>query len=104
MGYKVGDKIPHKVTSDALIVYVKDKLKESLIENYEELKEEALLIAGNKAEDLIGSFDYERKKRSSIQYQTKGPELSSKAETSLKRAKEFLFEIEKLISSFNGEE
>ncbi|MEK6890966.1 MAG: HEPN domain-containing protein [Nanoarchaeota archaeon] len=104
IGYKVGEKIPHKVTSDALIVYVKDRLKESLIENYEELKEEALLIAGNKAEDLIGNFDYERKKRSSIQYQTKGPELSSKAETSLKRAKEFLFEIEKLISSFNGEE
>ncbi len=38
-GYKVGDKIVHKVTSDALIVYIRGKLKESLIEEYEQAKE-----------------------------------------------------------------
>src|SRR3989344_4099680 len=32
LGYKVGDKIVHKVTSDSLVVYVRGKLKESLIE------------------------------------------------------------------------
>ena len=30
-GFKVGDKIPHKVTADALIVFVRDKLKKSII-------------------------------------------------------------------------
>src|SRR3990167_8442795 len=41
-GHKVGEKIVHKVTSDALIVYVRGKLKASLIEEYEKTKEEAL--------------------------------------------------------------
>src|SRR3989344_9102423 len=63
LGYKVGEKIAHKITSDALIVYVRNKLKEKLIEDYEELKEEALLIAKNKAEGLIEDFEFERNKR-----------------------------------------
>src|SRR3989344_354024 len=33
LGYKIGDKISHKVTSDALIIYVRNKLKENIIEN-----------------------------------------------------------------------
>lgn len=98
LGYKIGEKIAHKVTSDALIVYVRNKLKEKLIEDYEELKEEALLIAKTKAEGLIEDFDFERRKRSSIQYQTKEVEKASKAETSLKRAKEFLFEMNTLLN------
>ena len=97
IGYKVGDKISHKVTSDALIVFVKDKLKKSLIENYEEVKEEALLLAKNKAENLVENFDFEREKRSFIQYQTKEIEKYSKSQTSLNRAKEFMVEIEKLL-------
>ena len=101
LGYKVGDKIPHKVTSDALIVYIKDKLKENLIEDYEELKEEALLIAKNKAEGLLEDCEFERKKRGLIQYQTKDVEKASKAETSLKRAKQFLFEINALLNELN---
>ena len=98
LGYKVGDKIPHKVTSDALIVFVRNKLKQNLIEDYEEIKEEALLIAKNKAEGLLEDFDFERKKRGFIQYQTKEVEKASKAETSLKRAKQFLFEMNALLS------
>lgn len=101
LGYKVGDKIPHKVTSDALIVYVRDKLKGSLIEDYEELKEEALLIAKNKAEGLLEDFEFERKKRGFIQYQTKEVEKASKAETSLKRAKQFLFEMNVLLNELD---
>ena len=97
LGYKVGDKIPHKVTSDALIVYVKDKLKQSLLEDYEEVKEEALLLAKNKAEGIIEDFDRERDKRGFIQYKTKVSAKRSKAETSLKRASEFRFEMEKLL-------
>jgi hypothetical protein len=96
-GYKIGDKIAHKVTSDALIVFVKDKLKASLIEEYEEAKEEALLLAKNKAENVIENFDFERKKRSFIQYETKDIEKASKSQTSLNRAKEFMIEMEKLL-------
>ncbi|MBU0628234.1 MAG: hypothetical protein KKC75_03525 [Nanoarchaeota archaeon] len=97
LGYKIGDKIVHKVTSDALIVYVKGKLKESLIEEYEETKEEALNLAGLKADALIESFDFERSKRSLIQYKTIEIEKQSKAKTSLQRAKEFSKEMEKLL-------
>lgn len=101
LGYKVGDKISHKVTNDALIVFVKDKLKSSLLENYEEAKEEALLIAKNKSESLIENFEFERKKRSVIQYQTEEQEKVSKAETSLKRAKEFFTEMSKMLNELN---
>ena len=97
LGYKVDDKIRHKVTSEALIVYVRGKLKKSLIENYEEAKEEALNIAGIKADSLIESFDYERVKRGRIQYETTETQKDSKAKTSLDRAKEFVKEMEKLL-------
>ncbi len=97
LGYKVGEKIVHKVTSDAIIVYVRGKLKESLIEEYEETKEEALNLAGMKADALIESFEFERNKRSLIQYKTINSEKQSKAKTSLQRAKEFAREMEKLI-------
>jgi len=97
LGYRVGDKIVHKVTSDAIIVYIRGKLKESLIEDYEHTKEEALNLAGMKADALIESFDFERNKRSLIQYQTKEIEKQSKAKTSLQRAKEFTRELEKLL-------
>ena len=95
LGYKIGEKISHKVTADALIALVRKKLKDSFIESYEEMREEAL--AGIKADDLLQSFDFERKRRSMIQYQTKEFEKHSKAEISLKRAKEFVFEMEKLL-------
>ena len=97
-GHKVGEKIVHKVTSDALIVYVRGKLKASLIEEYEKTKEEALNLAGIKADTLLESFDFERNKRSIIQYQTLDDEKQSKAQTSLQRAKEFTREMEKLLT------
>jgi predicted hydrocarbon binding protein len=97
-GYKVGEKIVHKVTSDALIVYVRGKLKDSLIEEYEQTREEALNLAGMKADSLIESFEFERNKRSLIQYKTIEIEKQSKARTSLQRAKEFAKEMEKLLA------
>ena len=98
LGHKVGEKIVHKVTSDAIIVYVRGKLKESLIEGYEDSKEEALNLAGMKADALIESFDFERNKRGLIQYRTLEIEKKSKAKTSLQRAKEFTREMEKLLA------
>lgn len=97
LGYKVGEKISHKVTADALIVFARKRLRDSLIESYEEVKKQAL--AGIMADDLLESFDNERKKRGIIQYQTKEFEKHSKAETSLKRAKEFVFEMENIFPS-----
>jgi uncharacterized protein (UPF0332 family) len=101
LGYKIGEKIVHKVTSEALIVYVRKKLKENLLENYEETKNEALNLAGMKADALIESFEFERNKRRLIQYKTVTLEKQSKAKTSLERAKEFAREMEKLLSDDN---
>lgn len=101
LGYKVGEKIAHKVTADALIVYVRGRLKKSLIEDYEDLKEDALKIAGMKADSIVESFDFERKKRNVIQYKTIDIEKHSKAKTSLDRAKEFMIEMEKLLLEKN---
>jgi len=98
MGYKVGEKIVHKITSDAIVVYIRGKLKDSLIENYEQTKEEALNLAGIKADSLIESFEFERNKRGLIQYRTVEIEKHSKAKTSLQRAKEFAKEMEKLLT------
>ena len=97
IGYKVGTKISHKVTADALIVLVKDKLKKTLIEEYEQAKEEALDIIGRKTDEIISSFDREMKKRSVFQYEATEEIKKAKAETSLKRAKEFVFEMKKLL-------
>ncbi|MFH1229307.1 MAG: hypothetical protein V1678_02685 [Candidatus Aenigmatarchaeota archaeon] len=98
MGYKVGDKIPHKVTSDALIVFVRNKLKESMLEEFEEARYEALELANVKADEIIESFDFERVKRSSFQYEMTEAIKNSKAATSLERAKKFNFEIEKMLT------
>jgi hypothetical protein len=99
LGYKVGDKIVHQVTSDALIAYARKKLKESMLEEYEDIKEEALSLAGLKADSLIESFEFEKGKRGRLQYTTDDIEKQSKAKTSLKRAKEFVFEMEKFFST-----
>jgi uncharacterized protein (UPF0332 family) len=94
-GYKVGDRISHKVTSDSLIVFIRGKLKETLLETYEQMKEEVL--AGIKADEIIETFDFERTKRSLFQYHTTEEVKLSKAKTSLQRAKEFLYEMNNLL-------
>jgi len=95
LGYKVGSKISHKVTADALIVFARTKIKQSLIESYEDIRDEAL--ASMKSEELIEYFDYERKKRSFIQYDTPETIKISKVKTSLERAREFILQISKLL-------
>lgn len=67
-GCKVGDKISHKVAGNALIVFIRNNLKKELIEEYESLKEETLEL------------------------------ISSKAITSFQRAKEFVFEMKKILT------
>ena len=102
IGYKVGSKLSHKVAADALIKLGRHKLRESLLEDYEEAKEEALEIASAKADSLVESFDNERRKRSVFQYETTDEIKSTKAETSFKRAKEFGSEMEKMIDSMSN--
>lgn len=97
IGYKVGSKISHKVTADALIVFVKNKLKKELLEEYEEAQEEALEIVGKKTEEILSHFDRELEKRSLFQYESTEEIKRAKAETSLKRAKEFIFEMKKML-------
>jgi uncharacterized protein (UPF0332 family) len=97
LGYKIGDKISHKICFDALVVFVRGKLKKSLLEQYENVKEESLKIAGINADDFIESFEFERVKRGSLQYQTTEKIKQSKAKTSLDRSKKFVFEMEKLL-------
>lgn len=99
LGYKVGGKISHKVTSDALIVFVRNKLKKSLLEEYEETKEEALELISSKTDLLIKSFDFEREKRSYFQYEMDEGVKKEKALTSLDRAKQFSLEMKKLLRS-----
>jgi len=99
IGYKIGDKLAHKVTADALIEVVRNKLKKSFLEDYENAKEEALELAGARADEIIDSFDRERGKRSAFQYKTTEEIKHSKAQTSLKRAKEFSLEMEQLLKS-----
>ena len=97
VGYKIGDKISHKVTSDALIVFTRDKIKKELIEGYEDIKEDALELISSKADFILQSLDFEREKRSKFQYQMDEQAKKSKALTSLDRAKQFVFELKKLL-------
>lgn len=97
IGYKVGPKVSHKVTSDALIVLVRNKLKKSLFEEYEEAKEDALEIIGTKTDEILDDFDKEREKRSVFQYESTEDIKHAKAKTSLERAKKFIFEMKKLL-------
>jgi len=96
LGYKVGIAISHKVTSDALIVFVRNNLKKSLLEDFEDAKAEAMDLA-NLTDNIIESFDFERKKRSTFQYNMTGSLKKSKAQTSIERAKKFNLEFEKLL-------
>ncbi len=97
LGYKIEHKIPHKIAADSLVVFVRSKLKDVLIEEYEEAQQEALELSGTKADELIESFDFERVKRSRFQYSMTETSVRSRAKTSLERAKKFIFEMEKLL-------
>ena len=102
LGYKTGDKIVHKVTSDALIVLVMDKIKKGLLEGYEDAKEDALEIASIRSEELMSFYALEMDKRSRFQYNMTESIQEQKARTSLKRAREFMLEMQKLLPEFKG--
>lgn len=98
---KLGDKIVHKVASDVFYFYfIKNKkIARELFEIYEEAKGQAmdLINYSEQAEKLYQDLEYERDKRHKFQYDMTENIKRSYAQTSLKRAKEFINEIELLI-------
>lgn len=97
LGYKIGHKISHKITADSLITFVRKKLKDNLIEDYEKTKDNALELAGIKTDKIIKSFDFEKNKRGRFQYNMTENVKKAKAKTSLERAKVFASEMERLL-------
>ena len=93
LGYKSGEEIVHQVVNEALIVQGRHKMKNHILENYDEEKEKALIIVDN----YLESYEKEKAKRASFQYQTTDEIKESKAQTSLNRAKEFLTLMEEIL-------
>lgn len=100
-GIKLGDKIVHKVASDAFYLYFikNNKIAKELYNAYEEAKDQAmdLIRYSEQAEKLFQDLEYERGKRHKFQYDTTENIKRSYAQTSLKRAKEFFNEISIVI-------
>jgi len=100
-GIKIGDKVAHKVASDVFYFYFikNNKIAKELFEIYEEAKGQAmnLINYSEQAEKLFQDLEYERDKRHKFQYDMTENIKKSYAQTSLKRAKDFINEIELLI-------
>jgi len=108
-GVRVTGQIVHKVTADALIHFFgsNDRLAK-LLEEYEEAKETSLELMGRdelmksmqkKADQLIVAYESERKKRSKFQYDIGVQAKRGYSQTSLERARVFVFEIRKIVGT-----
>jgi len=99
---KLGDKIVHKVASDVFYLYfIKNKkIAKELFEIYEKSKSQAmdLMRYSDQAEKLFQDLEYERGKRHRFQYDMTESIKKGYAQTSLKRATEFVNEIEMVIA------
>ncbi|MBS3093682.1 HEPN domain-containing protein [Candidatus Pacearchaeota archaeon] len=93
LGYKSGGEIVHQVVNESLIAQGRHKIKNHLLENYNEEKEKALVIV----DSYLNDYEREKAKRSSFQYQTTEEIKESKAKTSLNRAKEFVELIREVL-------
>lgn len=108
-GIRASGQIVHKVTADALIHFFWSNAKlAKLLEQYEETQTVGLELIGReelmkrmqkKADELIVSYESERKKRSKFQYDIGIQAKRGYAQTSLERARTFVFEINKLIKT-----
>ena len=106
---KTAGQIVHKVTADALIhLFGSNEKLAKLLEQYEEAQAVGLELIGReelmkrmqkKADELIVAYESERKKRSKFQYDIGIQAKRGYAQTSLERAKEFVFEIGKLVKT-----
>ncbi len=108
-GIRATGQIVHKVTADALIHFFASNEKLArLLEQYEEAQTVGLELVGReelmkrmqkKADELIISYEGERRKRSKFQYDIGVQAKRGYAQTSLERARDFVFEIRKLLKS-----
>lgn len=108
-GIRATGQIVHKVTADALIHFLGSNEKlAKLLEQYEEAQTVGLELVGReelmkrmkrKADELIIAYEGERKKRSKFQYDIGIQAKRGYAQASLERAKDFVFEIGKLVKS-----
>lgn len=108
-GIRATGQIVHKVTADALIHFFASNEKlAKLLEQYEEAQIVGLELVGReelmkkmqkKADELIISYEGERKKRSKFQYDIGVQAKKGYAQTSLQRARDFVFEIRKLLKA-----
>jgi len=96
LGYKSSGEIVHQVINEALIFQGRHKIKNYLLKNYTEEKEEALNIV----DSHLRNYENEKTKRATFQYETTENIKESKAQTSLNRAKEFLTLIEEILQNF----
>lgn len=94
----------HKITAHALVYYcIKNNfIAKELYEQFIENQNKAIELLNiedfkKKAIDLTSKYIYEIEKRSKFTYETTEEVKQKHAFTSLKRAKEFLNEIEKII-------
>ena len=108
-GVRATGQIVHKVTADAMIhFFVSNEKLARLLEQYEEAQAVGLELIGReelmksmkrKADELIIAYESERKKRSRFQYDIGVQAKRGYAQTSLERAREFLFETSKIVKS-----
>lgn len=92
-GYRASQEIVHQVINDALIVLTRLHLEKHFLEEYEEEKDKALTASGN----FLDSYESERLKRSTFQYETTEAIKEGKAKTSLERAKNFVAIMRQLM-------
>lgn len=97
LGFKVGEKMSHRITADALIVQVRDKLKNSLLQDLDEAKDDYAKIE-NLTDEIIELYDLEHRKRLKSQYVMGYDAQVSKSNTSLDRAKKIRCRATKTFS------
>jgi uncharacterized protein (UPF0332 family) len=106
-GVRATGQIVHKVTADAMIhFFVSNEKLAKLLEQYEEAQAVGLELIGReeimksmkkRADELIIAYESERKKRSKFQYDIGVQAKRGFAQASLDRAREFFFEINKIV-------
>lgn len=80
-GYRIKEPGAHKTTYEALIALLRNDIAQELLDEYEDTRQEALA--------LIETYDFERKKRGTIQYETTDRIKRAQANTSYERARRF---------------
>jgi uncharacterized protein (UPF0332 family) len=107
-GIRAGRQVVHKVVADALIhFFISNRRLAKMLEAYEEAKETSLELIGReelmkrvekKADELVVAYERERGKRSKFQYDVGEMAKRGYGETSLRRARDFVSEVRKILS------